>query len=87
MDITKPQPLTYGVIRKNQPVVDALTSEGFTIAQRIEASVAFLKLAFPEATEEDFDALSPIALQVIAGDLWKATFARPEETAPAPQNP
>jgi hypothetical protein len=51
MDLTQIKPLTYGVIRRNKDVVDRLTAINLDLDQRIEASIAFLRLGFPEATE------------------------------------
>ena len=87
MDLAQIKPLTYGVIRKNKEVVDRLTAADLDLDQRIEASIAFLKLGSPEATDEDFDGFSPVAILQAGGELYKATFSRPEAAAPAQTNP
>jgi len=81
----KPIPaLEYGVLKANSPAVDGLTVTGLDPIQRTENCITFLKLAFPD---EDFDSLSPGAIQAGASDLYTVTFARPEDAAPVPQNP
>jgi len=87
MELAQAKPLTYGVLRKNKEIVDGLTTPGMDIDQRIAASIAFLKLAYPDATDEDFDGFTPGAILAGAADVYKATFARPEDAAPVPQNP
>lgn len=89
MEITKLPPLPYGVIRKNQDVVDAFTKTepGITRLQLTAKAVAFLKLGWPDVTEEELDRHSPGAIEAAAFALYKATFARPEDAAPVPQNP
>lgn len=84
----KPIPaLSYGTLRKNKDLVDAFTADDLTLPQRVEAAIPFLRLAFPDATEEDFDALTPGAIQLAGAQLYRATFARPEADAPAQPNP
>ena len=87
MDLTAVKPLTYGVIRRNKDVVDRLTAPTLDLDQRIEASIAFLKLGFPEATEDDFDEVSPVGILMAGQALYKATFSRPEAEAPVQTNP
>ena len=89
MDLAKLTPLPYGVIRKNQDVVDAFTKteEGITRLQLTAKAAAFLKLGWPDATDEELDQHSPGAIEAAAFALYKATFARPEDAAPVPQNP
>ncbi len=80
------KPLTYGVVRKNSDVLNALQGvQGFDDA--VPASIALLKLADPPFTDEELDDMTPGGIVATAGDLYRATFARPEETAPAPTNP
>ena len=74
-------PLTYGSVRKNASVLDALTAAK-TAEEATASAVAFLKLGAPDATEEDFDSMTPGAIQAAASDLYRATFARPEAAAP-----
>ena len=81
------QALTYGVLRQNVPVVDAAVASGQDPLQAITNAIAFLRLAFPDATDADFDMLTPGAILVASAALYMATFTRPEEPAPAPQNP
>ncbi len=85
MDLSQIKPLTYGAIKKNKTTVDALTAstEGLTRAQFTERSVDFLKLAFAEAADEDFEVFAPGVLEHAAFAIYKATFSRPEEPAPA----
>jgi hypothetical protein len=89
MDITALSPLPYGVIRKNKDVVDAFTKteEGITRMQLTAKAVAFIKLGWPDATDEDLDVYSPGTIEAAAFALYKATFSRPEDVAPVPQNP
>ena len=76
--------LTFGQLKANSVVVDGLTAAGLDPIQRTENCIVFLKLVFPDG---DFDTLSPGAIQAGAADLYSATFARPEDAAPVPQNP
>ncbi len=78
------KPLTYGQVKSSKDVIDGLTAAGLDLDARIAAAVAFLRLTVPDA---DFDAATPAEIQQAALALYTATFHRPEETAPAPQNP
>ncbi len=77
-------PLTYGQTKANRSVIDALTATGLDLDARIEAAIAFLRVVTPDA---DFDAATPGELMKAATDLYMATFYRPEDAAPVPQNP
>lgn len=89
MDLSQTPVLSYGVIRRNKPTVDALTAstEGLTRLELTDRSVAFLRLAYPGATDEDFDGHAPGVLDAAAFAVYKATFSRPEAEAPAQTNP
>ncbi len=76
--------LLYGQVKANKEVVDQITATGLDLDARIEASVAFLKVADPDL---DMDAATPADILAAAAALWKATFSRPEDAAPVPQNP
>jgi len=78
------KPLTYGQVKANKDVIDGLTAGGSDIGAQIEGAVAFLKVTAPEA---DFDSATPAEIRGAAMSLFTATFSRPEEIAPAPQNP
>ena len=77
-------PLTYGQVKANKETIDGLTAEGLDANGRTDAAAAFLKIAAPDA---NLDAETPGAIQAAALALYKATFARPEDAAPVPQNP
>jgi hypothetical protein len=87
MDLTQISPLSYGVLRRNKAIVDGLTAPGLGLDERVVNAIAFLQLAHPDATEEDFDAVTPGSILAAAAKIYSATFARPEELAPVPQNP
>jgi hypothetical protein len=89
MDLSKIPALTYGVIKRNKPIVDALTepTEGLSRLDLTDRSIRFLKLAYPEATDEDFDGIAPGVLDAAAFAVYKATFSRPEAVAPVQTNP
>lgn len=76
--------LTYGQVKASKDVIDKVAASGLDPFERTEAAIDFLKVAFPEATSEDFDSVAPGALQMAALELYKATFARPEDDAPVP---
>ena len=77
-------PLTYGQVKANKDTIEALTATGLDANARTDAAVAFLKIVAPAV---DFDAEIPGVLQTAALDLYKATFSRPEDATPVPQNP
>ena len=83
IDVQLP-PLTYGAVKANKAVIDPLTTEGLTYDQRVEASVACLRLAAPSL---DPDAVPPSVLLTTSQALYAATFLRPEGEAPAIQAP
>jgi hypothetical protein len=68
-------PLTYGAIKKNREVVERFIAQDLTSDQRIEAAIAFLRLGWPEASDEDFDALPPGGILAAAGALYQASYA------------
>ena len=72
-------PLTFGQVKANKDVIDALGTKGDMVAQT-QAAVAFLQISAPGL---DLDAESPGAIIKAAFDLYRVTFTRPEEGAPA----
>ena len=82
-DVALP-PLNYGAVKANKSTIDQVTAEGLTYDQRVDASVAFLRLAAPSL---DADSVPPAVLLAVARDLYTATFYRPEDAAPAQPNP
>ena len=83
VDIQLPPP-TFRTVKANREVVDALTGEVADVYARVDANIAFLRLSVPEA---DFESASPAVIAAAARALHTETFVRPEESAPAPQNP
>jgi len=77
-------PLSFRAVRKNREVIDALVGDAPDLYARAEVNIAFLRLSVPDA---DFEGASPAAIKVAAQALHTETFSRPEESAPAPQNP
>lgn len=67
-------PLTYGTIKKNREVVALFVAPDLTTDQRVEAAIAFLRLGWPEAPDEDFDALPPGGILAAAAALYQATY-------------
>ena len=77
-------PLTFGQVKANKAALDTLTGSGVDVVDRLVAAETLLKTSAPEASLEDE---TPGAVLKAASDLYTATFARPEDAAPAPQNP
>lgn len=82
MDIKAIKPISYGVLKHNSLIVDALTATQDSYTARVDACIAFLRLGFPDATAEEFEAFSPGIIIKGAEALYVATFARPEDDAP-----
>jgi hypothetical protein len=77
-------PLTYGVVKANKAVIDQVVADGLDYTARVEAAIAFIHLAAPEF---DCDSVPPGILLGASMELYKATFYRPEDAAPAQPNP
>lgn len=77
-------PLTYGAVKANKAVIDQVVAEGLTYDQRVEAAIAFIHLSAPDT---DCDSVPPGAILAASTALYKATFYRPEDAAPALPNP
>jgi hypothetical protein len=79
MDI---KPLTFGTLKQHKDVVDAYLAplkDGDTVFEVTARAAAFLALAVPD----DLDALAPREITTSAMAVFRATFNRPEESAPA----
>ena len=73
-------PLTLGALEAHGDVVKAFTAEGLDPLERTLAAKAFLLLSDPQA---DLSQESGGAVLKAASNLYLATFARPEDPAPA----
>ncbi len=78
-------PLTYGAVKANKDTIDKITADGLDYDARVAAAAAFLALAAPAGT--DFDLAVPSDILSASKLVYQATFYRPEESAPVPQNP
>lgn len=74
------QPLTYGTLKANRAVVDAYTAPAATVMDATENAAFFLALAGIDPA-----GLTPLEIVNQAAALFKATFLRPEESAPEGQ--
>lgn len=78
-------PLTYGQVKSNRPVVDALTTPASDMFANVENASNFLLLA--GVTQDQLDAETPVDILSASMALFSATFSRPEATAKVEVNP
>jgi len=77
------KPLLVGMIRKNPDAIKNMTGEVPEVDDRTDRAIALLKIAFPDLADEDFENSAPGVLWDAAFKAIQATYARPEEPAPA----
>ena len=78
------KPLTFAQVKANKSTLDTLTGKDVDVMDRLLAAETLLKAAEPGL---DLETETPGAILKAASDLYTSTFARPEDAAPAHQNP